>query len=127
MWVTECGTNPNQISQKPSFLKIEESDLLKMPDGGVTMDGLIHNIRVGILFILNWLNGVGHFIYLGSVEDSATAEISRSQVWQWIKHNVSKFSLLTSLNYVAVFNFLFFLSFKIWISDIYEYLSKILN
>lgn len=60
-----------------------------MPDGGVTLEGLIHNVRVAILFILNWLDGQGLFIYQDCVEDSATAEISRSQVWQWLKHNVS--------------------------------------
>lgn len=61
-------------------------DLLTFPVGGITMRGLKHNISVTILFIYNWLNGKGHFIYEGLVEDSATAEISRSQIWQWIRH-----------------------------------------
>ncbi|KAJ3587440.1 hypothetical protein NHX12_011037 [Muraenolepis orangiensis] len=54
--------------------------------GGVTLHGLKYNIGVGILFIHAWLSGNGHFFYRGQVEDSATAEISRSQVWQWICH-----------------------------------------
>lgn len=56
--------------------------------GGVTLEGLKHNVAVGILFIASWLQGQGHYIYKGAVEDSATAEISRSQVWQWIRHRV---------------------------------------
>ncbi|XP_032671832.1 malate synthase-like [Odontomachus brunneus] len=66
--------------------EISVADLLTLPVGGVTTKGLMHNISVGILFIFNWLNGKGHFIYKGFVEDSATAEISRSQIWQWIRH-----------------------------------------
>ncbi|XP_010777570.1 malate synthase-like, partial [Notothenia coriiceps] len=54
--------------------------------GGVTLYGLKYNIAVGVLFINAWLSGKGHFFYRGQVEDSATAEISRSQVWQWIRH-----------------------------------------
>nr|XP_054755218.1 uncharacterized protein LOC129261180 [Lytechinus pictus] len=57
-----------------------------MLQGGVTLSGLKTNIAVGILFIDSWLIGRGHFPHSGSVEDSATAEISRSQVWQWIRH-----------------------------------------
>ncbi|KAI4800003.1 hypothetical protein KUCAC02_016541 [Chaenocephalus aceratus] len=57
-----------------------------MPSGGVTLYGLKYNIAVGVLFINAWFSGKGHFFYRGQVEDSATAEISRSQVWQWIRH-----------------------------------------
>lgn len=60
-----------------------------IPTGGVTLEGLKHNVAVGVLFIAAWLRGEGHYIYKGAVEDSATAEISRSQVWQWIRHRVS--------------------------------------
>ncbi|KAK3697107.1 hypothetical protein QZH41_016920, partial [Actinostola sp. cb2023] len=54
--------------------------------GGFTLDGLRNNITVGILFIQSWLKGDGSFILNGCVEDSATAEISRSQIWQAIRH-----------------------------------------
>ncbi|KAF3837791.1 hypothetical protein F7725_009559 [Dissostichus mawsoni] len=63
------------ITSSTSFWKME-----------VTLYGLKYNIAVGVLFINAWLSGKGHFFYRGQVEDSATAEISRSQVWQWIRH-----------------------------------------
>lgn len=47
-----------------------------------------HNISVALLFIYHWLSGMGVFYFKGAVEDSATAEISRSQLWQWIRFNV---------------------------------------
>ncbi|CAN2388823.1 Malate synthase, partial [Pristimantis euphronides] len=80
-------SGPNQLHVIPS-VKVSQSDLLIMPAGGVTLFGLKYNIAVGILFIDAWLKGEGHFFYCGKVEDSATAEISRSQVWQWIRHQV---------------------------------------
>ncbi|CAL4076363.1 unnamed protein product [Meganyctiphanes norvegica] len=76
----------NQIHRQRDDVRVRSIDLLEMPSGGVTLAGLRHNIAVGILFIDSWLRGEGHFIYKGAVEDSATAEISRSQVWQWIRH-----------------------------------------
>ncbi|KAF2896067.1 hypothetical protein ILUMI_10111 [Ignelater luminosus] len=86
LWNTYCANNPNQLSLPIKYEHITERDLLTMPTGCITYDGLKHNIEVAILFIYNWLNGEGHFFYKGAVEDSATAEISRSQIWQWIKH-----------------------------------------
>ena len=80
----------NKISFGKSTVDALESyddhDLLSIPAGQVTKKGLEKNIKVGILFIASWMNGQGTFILDGSVEDSATAEISRFQVWQWIKH-----------------------------------------
>ncbi|KAM4621515.1 malate synthase-like [Polymixia lowei] len=76
----------NQLHQVRDNLTVKPDDLLCMPAGGVTLYGLKYNIAVGILFIDAWLTGKGHFFYRGQVEDSATAEISRSQVWQWIRH-----------------------------------------
>ncbi|XP_014067812.1 malate synthase-like isoform X3 [Salmo salar] len=76
----------NQMHQLRDDLTVTPDDLLCMPAGGVTLYGLKYNIAVGILFIDAWLKGKGHFFYRGQVEDSATAEISRSQVWQWIRH-----------------------------------------
>ncbi|XP_059377752.1 malate synthase-like [Carassius carassius] len=78
----------NQLLQLREDITVTPEDLLTMPPGGVTLYGLRYNIAVGILFIEAWLSGRGHFFYLGKVEDSATAEISRSQVWQWIRHQV---------------------------------------
>ncbi|CAL9707137.1 unnamed protein product [Knipowitschia caucasica] len=76
----------NQLHQLRKDIVVTPTDLLSMPSGGVTLNGLKYNIAVGVLFINAWLSGKGHFFYRGQVEDSATAEISRSQVWQWIRH-----------------------------------------
>ncbi|CAL8082887.1 unnamed protein product [Orchesella dallaii] len=84
------GRPPNQIdSEQKNATEITREDLLQLPVGEVTLNGLKHNVRVGIQFIYSWLhNGVGNFILDGAVEDSATAEIARSQIWQWIYHQV---------------------------------------
>ncbi|XP_070769043.1 malate synthase-like [Enoplosus armatus] len=76
----------NQLRRLRCDVAVTADDLLSMPSGGVTLYGLKYNIAVGVLFINAWLSGKGHFFYRGQVEDSATAEISRSQVWQWICH-----------------------------------------
>ncbi|KAK0097275.1 hypothetical protein PV326_002681 [Microctonus aethiopoides] len=86
LWKQHEGLFENQINFLGIKEEIIEKDLLALPQGGVTINGLRHNISVTILFINNWLNGKGHFVYKGAVEDSATAEISRSQIWQWIQH-----------------------------------------
>ncbi|XP_073954725.1 malate synthase-like [Choristoneura fumiferana] len=78
------GSTPNQIS-KQLTVQITAEDLLTIPSGGVTLQGLRHNVAVSIMFIYHWLAGIGHFFYNGNVEDSATAEISRTQIWQWIR------------------------------------------
>ncbi|XP_029367852.1 malate synthase-like [Echeneis naucrates] len=77
----------NQLDQLRHDVNVTPEDLLSMPSGGVTLHGLKYNITVGVLFIKAWLSGKGQFFYRGQVEDSATAEISRSQVWQWIRHH----------------------------------------
>ncbi|KAJ8262393.1 hypothetical protein GJAV_G00165930 [Gymnothorax javanicus] len=76
----------NQLNVLREDLIVTPVQLLTMPAGGVTLYGLKYNIAVGVMFIEAWLRGKGHFFYKGQVEDSATAEISRSQVWQWIRH-----------------------------------------
>lgn len=62
-----------------------QADLLAVPDGNITEAGLRMNINVGILYIESWLRGVGAAAIHNLMEDAATAEISRTQVWQWIK------------------------------------------
>lgn len=89
LWQKCSGPNKNQIYYLGTSDKITELDLLTLPSGDVTEEGLRHNITVSILFIYNWLCGKGVFIFDGAIEDSATAEISRSQVWQWIRHKAS--------------------------------------
>lgn len=60
------------------------ADLLAVPEGTVTEGGLRMNINVGILYIESWLRGIGAAALHNLMEDAATAEISRTQVWQWI-------------------------------------------
>ena len=86
LWKKYGGSYPNQIKRSGTSEIITEIDLLTLPTGGVTEDGLRHNISVAILFIFHWLCGKGTFAFKGAVEDSATAEISRAQIWQWIRH-----------------------------------------
>jgi malate synthase len=62
-----------------------QKDLLELPAGTITEAGLRMNINVGILYIESWLRGVGAAAIHNLMEDAATAEISRTQVWQWIK------------------------------------------
>ena len=61
-------------------------DLLEVPTGTITEAGLRMNVNVGILYIESWLRGVGAAAIHNLMEDAATAEISRTQVWQWIKN-----------------------------------------
>jgi malate synthase len=63
-----------------------QKDLLELPAGTITEAGLRMNINVGILYIESWLRGVGAAAIHNLMEDAATAEISRTQVWQWIKN-----------------------------------------
>lgn len=93
LWNAMCGRNINQLNLKLPHVNVTADDLLQMPDGGVTFEGFKHNVAVAILFIFHWLKGKGHFTYKGAVEDSATAEISRSQIWQWLRHKVYTISL----------------------------------
>lgn len=80
---------PNQISRQRDDFDCSASDLLQVPNDTITEGGLRHNINVGILYIESWLRGNGAAAIYNLMEDAATAEISRTQVWQWIK-NASK-------------------------------------
>lgn len=78
--------SPNQISKERDSLNITAADLLEVPAGTITENGLRSNISVGIQYIASWLSGNGAAPINNLMEDAATAEISRSQVWQWIRH-----------------------------------------
>ena len=75
----------NQIDKKVDY-DINQNDLIQPPDGEITEEGLKQNIDVGIKYLYAWLNGIGCVPLYNLMEDAATAEISRTQVWQWIKH-----------------------------------------
>ena len=78
----------NQINLETSY-SCSRDDLLMTPTGTITMSGLRQNIDVGIKYIAAWLNGNGCVPLYNLMEDAATAEISRTQVWQWIKHQAT--------------------------------------
>ncbi|MCP4437580.1 MAG: malate synthase A [Aureispira sp.] len=75
----------NQITNKREDVQVSAADLIEAPKGTITEEGLRLNINVGILYIESWLRGVGAAAIYNLMEDAATAEISRTQVWQWIQ------------------------------------------
>jgi malate synthase len=77
---------PNQLGVKREDVRITREDLLRVPEGTRTDAGLRHNVRVGIQYIEAWLRGNGCVPLYHLMEDAATAEISRAQVWQWLHH-----------------------------------------
>jgi len=77
---------PNQISVKREDVKVAQPDLLKVPAGEITEQGLRLNVDVGIQYLESWLRGNGCVPIYNLMEDAATAEISRAQVWQWLRH-----------------------------------------
>ena len=83
------GEKPNQLDVLRDDVKVSGGDLRNtMIDGGViTESGLRTNISVAILYLESWLRGTGAAALFNLMEDAATAEISRSQVWQWIRHD----------------------------------------
>jgi malate synthase len=82
----ELGERPNQLERLREEVAVEAADLLdlRVPDGAVTEDGLRLNVRVAIQYLASWLRGTGAAAIENLMEDAATAEISRSQVWQWV-------------------------------------------
>ena len=78
----------NQIVVKREDVKVTESDLLETPKGTITEDGVRKNISISVLYIASWLNGQGAAALHNLMEDAATAEISRSQLWQWLQNKV---------------------------------------
>jgi len=77
---------PNQIGRRQEVEPVSALDLLRVPTGTITEAGLRQNVNVGILYLEAWLRGLGCVPLYNLMEDAATAEISRTQVWQWIRH-----------------------------------------
>ncbi|MGM7684229.1 malate synthase A [Cytobacillus sp. Hm23] len=78
---------PNQIYRKREDVCVTATELLAVPDGKITENGVRTNINVGIQYIESWLSGRGAAPIHNLMEDAATAEISRAQLWQWIRHS----------------------------------------
>lgn len=76
----------HQIDRKRPEINTTATDLLAIPTGTITEAGLRENITVGILYMESWLRGNGAAALFHKMEDAATAEISRTQIWQWIQH-----------------------------------------
>ena len=80
---------PNQIHVKREDVQVSSADLISIPKGAITEKGVRTNINIGLQYLEAWLRGVGCVPIYNLMEDAATAEISRAQVWQWLKHSVT--------------------------------------
>ena len=77
----------NQITRRNPGIHIQGSDLLAVPEGEITRKGLEMNIDIGLRYLAAWLDGLGCVPIYDLMEDAATAEISRAQLWQWAHHS----------------------------------------
>lgn len=96
-------STPNQIHKKREDVRVTSMDLVEIPDGPRTEAELVHDIDVGLQYIESWLRGVGCVPLYDLMEDAATAEICRAQVWQWVRHGVSVDDKLLDRNRLARF------------------------
>jgi malate synthase len=80
---------PNQLGKLREDVTVSRADLLQVHQGERTEHGLRENIRVGVQYIEAWLRGRGAVPLYNLMEDAATAEISRAQIWQWIRHKAA--------------------------------------
>jgi malate synthase len=80
---------PNQLARKREDVRVTAEDLLEVPTGTRTESGLRQNIRIGVQYLEAWLRGLGCVPLYNLMEDAATAEISRTQVWQWLRHGAA--------------------------------------
>ena len=85
------GDQPNQLDKQRPDVHVQAADLLavsKTP-GEITEAGLRNNVSVGLQYLANWLSGNGAVAIFNLMEDAATAEISRSQIWQWLHNGIA--------------------------------------
>jgi malate synthase len=84
------GERPNQIERKREDVEVAADQLLDfaVPGGTVTEAGLRNNVSVALQYLASWLDGNGAVAIFNLMEDAATAEISRSQVWQWQRNRI---------------------------------------
>ncbi|CAK0767111.1 malate synthase A [uncultured Gammaproteobacteria bacterium] len=80
---------PNQIHRKRAEVTVVAEDLLRVPEGVRTEAGLRRNVAVGLGYLESWLRGNGCVPLFNLMEDAATAEICRAQVWQWLHHRAT--------------------------------------
>jgi malate synthase len=77
---------PNQLERLRDDVRVGAADLLRVPAGTITEAGLLNNVSVGLQYLAAWLGGLGCVPINNLMEDAATAEISRAQLWQWVHH-----------------------------------------
>jgi malate synthase len=77
---------PNQIGKQLPEFQVTAEDLLRVPEGSITEAGLRQNVAVGLGYVEAWMRGIGCVPLFNLMEDAATAEISRAQLWQWVHH-----------------------------------------
>jgi malate synthase len=77
---------PNQLTRLRTDVKVTAADLLAIPAGQITEEGLRNNVSVSLQYLAAWLSGNGCVPINNLMEDAATAEIARAQIWQWIRH-----------------------------------------
>jgi malate synthase len=80
---------PNQVDKLREDVSVSAKDLLTVPPGTITENGVRNNISVSIQYTASWLRGNGCVPLFNLMEDAATAEIARSQLWQWVHHNAT--------------------------------------
>jgi malate synthase len=83
------GDRPNQLDRRRDDVSVTAEDLqnFTVPDGTVTEAGVRNNVNVALRYMESWLRGTGAVTIFNLMEDAATAEIARSQIWQWIRNN----------------------------------------
>jgi malate synthase len=79
---------PNQINRKLENFQVAAAELLTVPKGEVTEAGLRQDVAVSLGYLESWLRGIGCVPLFNLMEDAATAEISRAQLWQWVHHAI---------------------------------------
>src|SRR5438132_7615516 len=79
-------SGPHQIGRRREDVRVTARDLLATPAGEITADGLYTNLSIALQYLAGWLGGMGCVPINNLMEDAATAEISRAQVWQWLRH-----------------------------------------
>ena len=82
----EVMRGPNQLGVLRADVSVAADDLLRIPDGAITQEGVRNCIRVGVQYLESWLRGNGCVPLYHLMEDAATAEICRAQLWQWLRH-----------------------------------------
>jgi malate synthase len=82
----EVMRGPNQLGVLREDVSVTADDLLRIPDGEITEEGVRNCIRVGVQYLESWLRGNGCVPLYHLMEDAATAEICRAQLWQWLRH-----------------------------------------